>query len=218
MRIVLIGPPGAGKGTQARLLAERLSIPAISTGDLFRTHVAQGTLLGREARKYMDAGALVPDEVTTTMTAERLAESDTDSGFLLDGFPRTVRQAELLRETLATQGADLDRVLAFDVPDDDVVRRLTARRVCGECGLVQHTDHVGSGKPSSCGGCGGTLQRRDDDREETVRKRLTVHTEQTVPLLDWYTTQGLLTRVNATGQVEQVTQRALAAVMRGSAD
>ncbi|MFJ9714036.1 adenylate kinase [Streptomyces sp. NPDC101234] len=213
MRIVLIGPPGAGKGTQARVLAERLSIPAISTGDLFRAHVAEGTALGLRAREYMETGALVPDEVTTAMTAARLAEEDAASGFLLDGFPRTVRQAELLEQTLTAQSIALDRVLAFDVPDDHVVQRLASRRVCGDCGRILHADPVDGSEAHYCQNCGGALRRRDDDREETVRKRLDVYTAQTVPLLDWYTTRALLTRVPATGLIEEVTRRALAAVL-----
>lgn len=213
VRIVLIGPPGAGKGTQARFLAEHLSIPMISTGDLFRAHVAEGTALGREAQKYMDTGALVPDEVTTAMTTARLAEKDASSGFILDGFPRTVRQAELLQQALTSQDIALDRVLAFDVPDDEIIRRLASRRTCGDCGLIQHTDPAGSSEETTCQACGGALQRRDDDREETVRKRLAVYTEQTVPLLDWYADRGLLARVTATGPVEEVTRRVFAAVL-----
>ncbi|MER8162804.1 adenylate kinase [Streptomyces sp. NPDC094472] len=214
MRIVLIGPPGAGKGTQARFLAERFSIPVISAGDLFRVHVTAGTALGRKAREYMDAGALVPDEMTAAMMADRLAEEDAASGFLLDGFPRTVRQAELLHQTLVDQDAALDHVLAFEVPDDHVVRRLAARRTCGDCGLVQRRDPVANDGPSSCQACGGALQRRDDDQDEIVRNRLSVYAEQTVPLLRWYAACfGSLTRVNATGPVEEVTRRVLAAIV-----
>ncbi|WP_405816403.1 adenylate kinase [Streptomyces sp. NBC_01390] len=213
MRIVLIGPPGAGKGTQARVLAEHLSIPAISTGDLFRAHVERGTPLGRQARTYMNAGGLVPDEVTTAMTADRLREADAASGYLLDGFPRTVRQGELLDEVLAAHNATLDRVLAFDVPDDDLVRRLAGRRTCGDCGLAQHATAASGDEPGACQQCGGALQRRKDDQEETVRNRLAVYTEQTEPLLDWYKARGLLTRVNATGSVDEVTRRTLAAVL-----
>lgn len=213
MRIVLIGPPGAGKGTQARFLAERLSVPAVSTGNLFRAHVAEGTALGRRAREYMETGALVPDEVTTAMTAARLSEEGAGSGFLLDGFPRTVRQAELLHQTLVAEGTALDRVLALDVPADHVVRRLADRRTCGDCGLTQRTDPAGSNEENSCQDCGGALQRRDDDREGTVRKRLAVYAEQTAPLLGWYADQGLLTRVTATGPIEDVTRRALAAIL-----
>ena len=212
MRIVLIGPPGAGKGTQARFLAEHLSVPAISSGDLFRSHIRDDTALGRRARRYTDAGALVPDELTTAMMTGRISEPDAAAGFLLDGFPRTVRQAVLLAEALAEQGTALDRVVAFDVPGEEVVRRLTGRRTCGDCGLTTHLEFSPPRVQGRCDDCGGELTSRDDDQEKTVRRRLTVFTEQTAPVLQWYGARGLVAHVDATGPVAEVTRRTLSAV------
>ncbi len=212
MRIVLIGPPGAGKGTQARFLAEHLSVPAISSGDLFRSHIRDDTALGRRARRYTDAGALVPDELTTAMMTGRISEPDAAAGFLLDGFPRTVRQAVLLAEALAEQGTALDRVVAFDVPGEEVVRRLTGRRTCGDCGLTTHLEFSPPRVQGRCDDCGGELTSRDDDQEKTVRRRLTVFTEQTAPVLQWYGERGLVAHVDATGPVAEVTRRTLSAV------
>ncbi|HEY8111360.1 MAG TPA: adenylate kinase [Actinomycetes bacterium] len=214
MRIVLVGPPGAGKGTQAQFIASHLSIPKISTGDIFRVNVSQGTELGREAKAYMDRGDLVPDSVTIAMVRDRLAEGDTSDGFLLDGFPRTLTQAKALDETLDDMGTKLDVVLELVVDDDEVVRRLSGRRTCRVCGRVWHLDFDPPTREGICDQCGGELFQRDDDREETVRHRLEVYAEQTAPLIDFYADKSILVGLDATGPVEDVTDRAINALMR----
>ena len=188
-RLVIMGPQGSGKGTQAARLAARLGVPAISTGDIFRANVSGQTELGRQAKAYMDAGDLVPDAITVAMVSDRLAEPDAKVGFLLDGFPRTIGQAEQLRESLADLGHALDRVIELVVDEDELVRRLSGRRM-----LVD-----------------GQMVQRDDDKPETVRHRLEVYREQTSPLSGFYESEGLLSRIDAIGEVEEVTARALAA-------
>jgi adenylate kinase len=190
VRVVLLGPPGAGKGTQAQIIAERLGVPAISTGDIFRANVSGKTELGQKAKIYMDAGNLVPDEITVAMVKDRLAETDAKGGFLLDGFPRTIAQAEQLRESLADLGQALDGVLELVVDEDELVRRLSGRRM-----LVD-----------------GEMIQRDDDRPETVRHRLHVYREQTAPLSGFYESEGLLSRIDAIGEIEEVTRRAMQAL------
>ena len=190
MRVVLLGPPGAGKGTQAQIIAGRLGVPAISTGDIFRANVSGRTELGLKAKSYMDAGDLVPDEITVAMVRDRLAETDAKGGFLLDGFPRTIAQAEQLRDSLRELGSNLDCVLEMVVEEDELVRRLSGRRV-----LVD-----------------GEWVQRDDDKPETVRHRLQVYREQTAPLSGWYRSEGLLTQIDAIGAVEEVTERAMSAL------
>jgi len=190
VRVVLLGPPGAGKGTQAQVIAEKLGVPAISTGDIFRANVSGQTELGRQAKTYMDAGDLVPDEITVAMVKDRLAEPDAEAGFLLDGFPRTIAQAQQLRSSLADLGQQLRRVLELVVEEDELVRRLSGRRM-----LVD-----------------GQMVQRDDDRPETVRHRLEVYREQTAPLSGFYESEGLLARIDAVGEVEEVTARALKAL------
>ena len=190
MRVVLLGPPGAGKGTQAQVIAGELGVPAISTGDIFRANVSGETELGRQAKVYMDAGDLVPDEITVAMVKGRLAEADAAGGFLLDGFPRTISQAEQLRESLTELGHGLDRVLELVVDEEELVRRLSGRRM-----LVD-----------------GQMVQRDDDKPETVRHRLEVYREQTAPLSGFYEGVGLLSRIDAIGSVEEVTARALRAL------
>jgi adenylate kinase len=194
VRVVLLGPPGAGKGTQAQIIADRLGVPAISTGDIFRANVSGQTELGLQAKVFMDAGDLVPDEVTVAMVRDRLAEPDAKGGFLLDGFPRTIPQAEQLRSSLHDLGHGLDRVLELVVDEDELVRRLSGRRM-----LVD-----------------GEWVQRDDDKPETVRHRLQVYREQTEPLSGFYEAEGLLTRIDAIGAVEEVTERAMRAL--GQAD
>jgi adenylate kinase len=212
MRVVLVGPPGAGKGTQAQFVASHLSIPKISTGDIFRANVSQGTPLGQEAKKYMDAGDLVPDEVTIGMVRDRLAEDDAAAGFLLDGFPRTVRQAQVLDDLLAELDAKLDVVLELVVDDEEVVRRLSGRRTCRRCVHVWHVDFDPPSKDSVCDHCGGELFQRDDDREETIRHRLEVYADQTAPLIGYYADMGLLVGLDATGPVDDVTERAISSL------
>jgi adenylate kinase len=194
VRVVLLGPPGAGKGTQAQIIAERLGVPAISTGDIFRANVSGKTELGQKAKVFMDAGDLVPDEITVAMVKDRLTEPDAKGGFLLDGFPRTIAQAEQLRESLADLGQALDGVLELVVDEDELVRRLSGRRM-----LVD-----------------GEMIQRDDDRPETVRHRLHVYREQTAPLSGFYESEGLLSRIGAIGEIEEVTDRAMQAL--GAAD
>ena len=212
MRIVLVGPPGAGKGTQAQFIASHLAIPKISTGDIFRYNVSQGTPLGRQAKEYMDRGDLVPDEVTIAMVRDRLGEEDAQDGFLLDGFPRNVPQAETLKKQLMDWDQRLTVVLELVVDEDEVVRRLSGRRTCRRCERVWHVMFDPPTREGICDACGGELFQRDDDREETVRHRLEVYKKQTAPLVSYYADEGILIGIDATGPVEEVTERALAAL------
>ena len=214
MRVVLVGPPGAGKGTQAQFIASHLAIPKVSTGDIFRYNVSAGTELGRQAKAFMDRGDLVPDEVTVAMVASRLQEDDAQSGFLLDGFPRNVPQAETLKKMLADWGLRLDLVLELVVDHDEVIRRLSGRRTCRKCGRVWHVAFDPPSVTGKCDECGGELFQRDDDREETIRHRLEVYQEQTQPLISYYADEGILLGIDATGPVEDVTERALIALRR----
>ena len=214
MRVVLVGPPGAGKGTQAQFLASHLSIPKISTGDIFRDNVSHGTALGRKAQKYMERGDLVPDEVTIAMITDRLADDDTQAGFLLDGFPRNVPQAETLKKLLTSWETRLDVVLELVVDDDEVVRRLSGRRGCRRCGRIWHVVFDPPVLPGICDDCGGELFQRDDDREETIRHRLEVYQQQTTPLVSFYADEGTLLGLDATGPVDEITERALSALRR----
>ncbi|WP_045877465.1 adenylate kinase [Pseudofrankia sp. DC12] len=212
MRLVLVGPPGAGKGTQAAFIASARSIPKISTGDIFRANVREGTELGIQAKQYMDAGDLVPDEITIGMVRNRLAEDDAVKGFLLDGFPRNVPQAEVLGGMLDAMGTQLDVVLELVVDDDEVVRRLSGRRTCRSCGHIWHVDFDPPSVEDVCDRCNGALFQRDDDRAETIRHRLEVYAEQTAPLVSWYAERGVLIGIDATGPVDNVTERALDAL------
>jgi adenylate kinase len=212
VRLVLVGPPGAGKGTQAQFVAAQFAIPKISTGDIFRANVSQGSELGVTAKKYMDAGDLVPDEVTNAMVRERLKEDDAVDGFLLDGFPRNVPQAETLQEMLGDMGLNLDVVLELVVDDEEVIRRLSGRRTCRSCGHIWHVDFDPPVREGICDHCGGELFQRDDDKPDTVRHRLDVYVEQTAPLISYYAEQGILLGIDATGPVDDVTERAIAAL------
>lgn len=217
MRLVLVGPPGAGKGTQAEFIAAHLSVPKISTGDIFRANVTQGTPLGLEAKRYMDAGGLVPDEVTINMVRERLTEPDAADGFLLDGFPRTVPQATALDKILADNGVGLDLVLELIVDNDEVIRRLSGRRTCRGCGKIWHVEFEPTTKPGVCDRCGAELFQRDDDKAETIAERLKVYARDTAPLVDYYAAQSKLVGIDATGPVEDVTVRAIDALRSYSA-
>jgi adenylate kinase len=207
-----VGPPGAGKGTQAQFVAAHLSVAQISTGDIFRSNVSQGTPLGKQAKEYMDAGDLVPDEVTVAMVQERLTEPDAARGFLLDGFPRTVPQAIQLDDLLAALSTKLDVVLELVVDDGEVIRRLSGRRTCRNCGHIWHVDFDPPSQDGVCDNCGGELFQRDDDQPETIRHRLEVYYDQTAPLVGYYAERGILVGIDAMGPVDDVTERASAAL------
>lgn len=213
MRIVLVGPPGAGKGTQAKIIAQRLSIPTISTGDIFRANVGAGTPLGVEAKGYMDKGRLVPDSVTIAMVRDRLAEPDVEGGFLLDGFPRNVPQAQELEAILAGLGTKLDVVLELVVDNAEVVKRIAGRRLCrNDSSHIFHVDFNPPNVAGICDTCGGELYQRDDDKEETVRERLAVYERETAPIVGYYRDRGLLATIEAVGSLGEVTERALAVI------
>ena len=195
MRIILVGPPGAGKGTQAEKIVAKYDVAHISTGDILRANVKAGTELGKKAKSYMDAGGLVPDDVIVGMMRGRLAEDDCKNGFILDGFPRTVPQAEALTALLAEMGLKLDGVILLDVDDDTVVERLCGRRMCKKCGRIFHVSFKPSTKGDLCDACGGELYQRDDDKESVIRQRLAGYPSQTAPLVDYYGKAGLLLRV-----------------------
>ncbi|MET3986683.1 adenylate kinase [Streptomyces sp. PvR034] len=215
MRIVLVGPPGAGKGTQATVLAETLSIPHISTGDLFRANISQKTELGQRAQAYMSKGDLVPDEVTIDMAKDRMEQPDAANGFLLDGFPRNVSQAEALDVILKAQGIKLDAVLDLEVEEDEVVKRIAGRRTCrNDNKHIFHVDYAPPKVEGVCDVCGGELYLREDDSEATVRNRLDVYHTQTEPIIDFYKAQGLLVTIPALGEVKDVTQRAMDALKK----
>ena len=212
MRVVLVGAPGAGKGTQAKFLAQHYAIPQISTGDIFRANIAEHTDLGCRAKQYMDVGELVPDEVTIGIVRERVTQDDTAPGFLLDGFPRTVPQAEALQQILDDLHTPLDVVLELQVDDDEVVRRLSGRRTCHNCGHVWHVEFDPPQKPGVCDVCGGELFQRDDDLPDTIRRRLEVYAKQTAPLVGFYSSAGLLRSISAQGPVDEITERAIKAL------
>jgi adenylate kinase len=214
VRVAFLGPPGAGKGTQARELAREWGVPHVATGDMLREAVAAGTTLGREAKAFMDKGALVPDDVIIGMIAERLREPDARRGFLLDGFPRTIAQAEGLERLLKDLGQPLERVIYFDVAEPELIRRLTGRRVCRSCG---HSFHVVSNPPRRegvCDVCGGELYQRVDDSEATVRNRQNVYRKQTAPLLDWYAGKDLLGTIEGAGAIGDISRRVKDAARR----
>ncbi|MBI3757527.1 MAG: adenylate kinase [Deltaproteobacteria bacterium] len=207
MRIVLIGPPGAGKGTQAQMLQEHFGIPQISTGDLLREAIREGTQLGKQVRSFMDAGDLVPDELVTAMVVERLQKSDCMNGFLLDGFPRTIAQAEALKEELIRRKQILDGALSIVVPQSELIERLSGRWVCRNCSAMYHERFSPPQQSNQCDRCGGELYQRSDDKRETVTARLEVYERSTAPLIDFYEKNGLLRTVDGTGEPQAVFQR-----------
>lgn len=217
MNIILLGPPGAGKGTQADLLQHELDIPHVASGDLFRYNLKNETELGLLAKTYMDRGDLVPDDVTIAMVRDRLERPDCDNGVILDGFPRTIPQAEALSEMLQEMGRKLDGVLSIDVSEDDLVRRLSGRRICRDCQTPYHVDFSPPEQEGICENCGGELYQRDDDQPATVRNRLKVYFEQTAPLIEYYREAGLLREIDGQGDIATV-NRALLETIYGLAN
>jgi adenylate kinase len=212
VRLVLLGPPGAGKGTQARALATLWGVPQVASGDLLRAVVREDSELGREAASFMDRGQLVPDDLVLRLVAERLRKDDARPGFILDGFPRNVMQAEALAKGLDRVKLKLDKAIAVIVPDEEIVKRISGRRTCRNCNAMYHVAFEPPAKPGLCDKCGGELYQREDDAEDTVRERLKVYREATRPLLDHYGQLGLLAQVNGVGSTDEVEKRILAAV------
>ncbi len=204
MKIVMLGAPGAGKGTQAMMISEKYGLPHISTGDIFRANIKNGTELGMKAKAFMDEGRLVPDELTVELLLDRVKEEDCRNGYVLDGFPRTIPQADVLTEALAKSGDKVDYAINIDVPDENIVRRMSGRRACLNCGATYHIEHIPPKKEGICDVCGKELVQRDDDRPETVLKRLGVYHEQTQPLIDYYEKAGVLRNVDGTRSLEEV--------------
>lgn len=198
MKIIMLGAPGAGKGTQAKMIADKYQVPHISTGDIFRANIKNGTELGKEAKKYMDQGLLVPDELTVKLLLDRVANPDCVNGYVLDGFPRTIPQAEVLDAALTELGDKIDYAINVDVPDENIVKRMSGRRACLACGATYHIEHIPPKTEGICDKCGQELVLRDDDKPETVMKRLNVYHEQTQPLIDFYSNKGILKSVDGT--------------------
>ncbi|MCI8624965.1 MAG: adenylate kinase [Lachnospiraceae bacterium] len=204
MKIIMLGAPGAGKGTQAKKIAERYGLPHVSTGDIFRANIKNGTELGMEAKKYMDQGMLVPDELTVKILLDRVAQEDCKNGYILDGFPRTIPQAEVLDKALTELGDKIDYAVNVHVPDENIVNRMSGRRACVSCGGTYHVVYAPTKKEGICDACGGELILRDDDKPETVQKRLAVYHEQTQPLIDFYQNKGILVEVDGTKEMAEV--------------
>ena len=204
MKIIMLGAPGAGKGTQAKMIAEKYGVPHVSTGDIFRANIKEGTELGKEAKQYMDQGLLVPDELTVKILLDRVAKDDCKNGYVLDGFPRTIPQADVLDKALNELGDKIDYAIDVDVPDENIVKRMGGRRACLTCGATYHIEHVPPKKEGICDKCGSELVLRDDDKPETVKNRLSVYHEQTQPLIDFYTEKGVLRTVDGTQDMKDV--------------
>ena len=204
MKIIMLGAPGAGKGTQAKMIAEKYGLPHISTGDIFRANIKNGTELGKEAKEYMDKGLLVPDELTVRLLLDRVAQDDCKNGYVLDGFPRTIPQAEVLDEKLSELGEKVDYAINVDVPDENIVNRMSGRRACLSCGATYHIVSIPPKKEGICDVCGSELVLRDDDKPETVQNRLKVYHEQTQPLINFYEKKGVLRSVDGTLPMEEV--------------
>ena len=204
MKIIMLGAPGAGKGTQAKMIAEKYSVPHVSTGDIFRANIKNGTELGKEAQKYMDQGLLVPDELTVKILLDRVAQDDCKNGYVLDGFPRTIPQAQVLDKALSELDDAIDYAINVDVPDENIIRRMGGRRACLTCGATYHVEHIPPKKEGICDACGSELVLRDDDKPETVKNRLDVYHKQTQPLIDFYEAKGILKSVDGTVPMEDV--------------
>lgn len=204
MKIIMLGAPGAGKGTQAKKISAKYDIPHISTGDIFRANIKNGTELGKKAKSYMDQGLLVPDELTVDLVMDRIQKEDCKNGYILDGFPRTIPQAEALDQALKALGEKLDYAIEVDVPDENIVKRMAGRRACVHCGATYHIVHAPTKVENICDACGGDLILRDDDKPETVTKRLTVYHDQTKPLIDYYKEEDILATVDGTADLEDV--------------
>ena len=212
MKIIMLGAPGAGKGTQAKKIAAKYGIPHISTGDIFRANIKNGTELGLKAKSYMDAGGLVPDEITIGMLLERIHQADCENGYVLDGFPRTIPQAESLTEALKKNGESIDFAVNVDVPDENIISRMSGRRACLNCGATYHIVYNAPKKEGVCDACGQELVLREDDKPKTVKKRLDVYHDQTQPLIDYYKKEGVLAEVDGTKDMEEVFQN-IAAIL-----
>ncbi len=210
MRVIFLGAPGVGKGTQADVVSQKFGIPKLSTGDLLRESVANQTSLGKEAKGFMERGELVPDEVVIGLVREKLLSPDCQQGFLLDGFPRTVAQADQLAKILDSQGGKLDRVVYFTLPNSEIVRRISGRRTCPKCKAVYHIESIPSKREGICDECGANLVQRNDDKPETIEARLSVYQEQTAPLIDYYSKEGVLAELDGAGLVEDVEKRLIA--------
>ena len=204
MKIIMLGAPGAGKGTQAKMIAEKYSVPHVSTGDIFRANIKNGTELGKEAKKYMDQGLLVPDELTVKILLDRVAQDDCKNGYVLDGFPRTIPQAQALDKALSELDDAIDYAINVDVPDENIIRRMGGRRACLTCGATYHVEHIPPKKEGICDACGSELVLRDDDKPETVKNRLDVYHKQTQPLIDFYEAKGILKSVDGTVPMKDV--------------
>lgn len=204
MKIIMLGAPGAGKGTQAKMIAEKYGVPHISTGDIFRANIKNGTELGMEAKKYMDQGLLVPDELTVRILLDRVAQDDCKNGYVLDGFPRTIPQAEVLDKALAELGDQIDFAIDVEVPDENIIKRMGGRRACLSCGATYHIEHIPPKQEGICDTCGKELVLRDDDKPETVKNRLNVYHEQTQPLIEFYQAKGVLKTVDGTQDMKDV--------------
>lgn len=204
MKIIMLGAPGAGKGTQAKMIADKYSVPHVSTGDIFRANIKNGTELGMEAKKYMDQGLLVPDELTVKILLDRVAQDDCKNGYVLDGFPRTIPQAEVLDNELTKLGETIDFAIDVNVPDENIINRMSGRRACLACGATYHIAHVPPKQEGICDRCGKELVLRDDDKPETVKNRLEIYHEQTQPLIDFYTKKGVLKTVDGTVPMNEV--------------
>lgn len=206
MKIIMLGAPGAGKGTQAKKIAAKYEIPHISTGDIFRANIKNGTELGKKAKTYMDQGLLVPDELVVDLVVDRVNQDDCANGYVLDGFPRTIPQAEALTKALETLGQKMDYAIDVNVPDENIVKRMGGRRACVGCGATYHLEYAAPKKDGICDTCGAELILRDDDKPETVQKRLNVYHEQTQPLIDYYSSEGILKTVDGTVDINDVFQ------------